>query len=98
MENNVPEALCQERIKRQEERFARDKERMEKTEELLNKVSECQIQLTEISKAHDDKIADHEKRLDEIEHQPKDRMDKIINGFISAIVAFIMGVILNGGV
>lgn len=94
-ETPVTEKLCAARRQVDDERFNRDKERLEKTEELLNKVSECQIQLTEIMKSHDDKIADHEKRLDEIEHQPKVWWDKIISGLIAAVVAFVMGVVLK---
>ena len=97
MSNNNPvtEDVCAARRVLNDERFGRDKERLEKTEELLNKVSECQIQLTEISKTHAGKIADHEKRLDDIEHQPKAWMDKIISGIIAAAISFAMGYLLN---
>lgn len=91
----VTEPLCQERRKIEEERLARDKERLDRYEELLSKVSSCQIQLTEISKNHESKLTDHEKRIDEIEHQPKAWMDKIISGIIAAVVAALMGVVFK---
>ena len=78
-----------------DERFARDKERIDKIDELLRKLSDCQIQLTEIEKNNQDKLADHEKRLDEIEHRPRDWVDKAVSGMIAAAVAFLMGVILK---
>lgn len=94
-ETYVPENLCAARRKMDDERFSRDKERIEKTEKLLDKLTECQIQNSEILKNHHEKIADHEKRLDEIEHQPKAWLDKIISGIIAAVVAFVMGVVLK---
>ena len=91
----VTEEVCKAMRQVDDERFARDKERLEKTEELISKMSEVQIQTTEILKNYESKLADHEKRLDEIEHQPKAWLDKIISGGIAAIVAFVMGVILQ---
>ena len=78
-----------------DERFARDKERIDKIDELLKKLSDCQIQLTEIEKTNQEKLADHEKRLDEIEHRPLGWVDKAISGIIAAAVAFLMGVVLK---
>lgn len=91
----VTEALCFERRQIEEERLSRDKERLDKSEELLHKVSECQIELTAMTKKHEEKLIDHEKRIDEIEQRPADWMDKIISGVIAAVVAFLMGVVLK---
>ena len=87
--------VCDIYQKMNDERFARDKERLDKIEELTTKISECNIQLSEVVKAYNEKLIDHEKRLDEIEHQPKAWMDKIFSGVIAAIVSFVMGVVLK---
>lgn len=87
--------VCDVYQKMNDERFARDKERLDKIEELTAKISECNIQLSEVVKAYNEKLIDHEKRLDEIEHQPKAWMDKIFSGVIAAIVSFVMGVVLK---
>lgn len=94
-ETPVTESLCAARRQVDDERFNRDKERIEKTEKLLDKLTECQIQNSEILKNHHDQLADHEKRLDEIEHQPKVWWDKVISGIIAAAVAFLTGVLLK---
>lgn len=78
-----------------DERFARDKERIEKSEKLLEKLVECNIQLTDMAKNHEKTLGDHEKRLDEIEHRPRDWVDKAISGIIAAVVSFLMGVVFK---
>lgn len=95
--NNTPvnEALCAERRRIEEERFRRDKDRLDSLEPLMRKLSECTVQNAQIIKAHESKLDDHEKRLDEIEHQPKAWMDKIISGIIAAAVAALMGMLIK---
>ena len=91
--NNAPvtESVCAARRALNDDRFARDKERLEKTEDLIDKVTECQIPLTEIMKSHNEKIADHEKRLGEIEHRPVAWVDKFIAAVIAAVVSIAAG-------
>lgn len=93
MDNNNSK-VCEVYQRMNDERFARDKERIKRLEDLTEKVSECNIQLSEITKSHNEKIAEHDKRLDEIEHRPGALWDKVISGVIAAAVAFLMGVIL----
>ena len=91
----VSEDVCRARQQINAERMGRDKERLDKSEELLHKVSECQIEMASMVKAHEDKLANHEKRIDEIERRPANWLDKIIAGVISAVVAFLVGVVLK---
>lgn len=95
--NNTPvnEAVCAARRKIDDERFSRDKDRLDNIEPLMRKLSECTVQNAQIIKAHESKLSDHEKRLDEIEHQPKAWMDKIWSGIIAAAVAAMMGLLFQ---
>lgn len=80
-----------------DERFERDKERIEKLETLTTKVSECCIKLNDMVEAHNEKILDHDKRIQQIEARPANWWDKVISGAISAIVALIVGIMFNNG-
>ncbi len=91
----MPDTNCELMQKLYDERFTRDKERIEHIEDLTTKVSECNIKLSEMVKAHNDKLADHDKRLDDIENRPTALWDKVISGVIAAVVAFLMGVVLK---
>ena len=43
---------------------------------------------------HNEKISDHENRLDSLEKRPKDAIGKIIDALISAVVAGLVCLIL----
>jgi hypothetical protein len=89
------DAACEERGKRYDERFDRDLRRIEKLEDLTAKISECNVKLSEIIKTNNEKLGDHEKRLDAIESRPTQWWDKVISGIIAAAVTVLMGVIMK---
>lgn len=86
---------CAEHEKLCDERFARDKERIDKLENLTGKIGECNIKLSALVEHHDDKLKDHEGRLDDLESRPGNLWDKVISGIIAAVVAFVMGALLK---
>ena len=94
MENQLRDKLY-------EERFARDKERIEKHERHMDEqdaerreIKELTIRMGELLDKHDEKIGNHEKRIEAMETKPSRRyelvMDKIINAIVSACVAWLM--------
>lgn len=89
------EAVCDERGKRYDERFDRDLRRIEKVEELTAEMGKCNVKLSTIIQNHDERLGDHEKRLDAIEERPTQWWDKIISGVIAAAVAFLMSAMLK---
>ena len=44
---------------------------------------------------HDGKLADHEKRIEGVEHRPITWFDKVVSGIIAAVVAAMMGLFLK---
>ena len=89
------ENTCELMQKLYDERFERDKERLDHLDNLTTEVSKCSIQLSEMVRAHNDKLADHDKRLADIEDRPTALWDKVTSGIIAAVVAFLMGVVLK---
>ena len=86
------ENVCAEHEKLCDERFARDKERLNELEKFYRKLSECSIKLSSIADQHNEKLKDHENRLDELESRPTQWWDKVVAGVIAAAVAYLMGV------
>lgn len=89
------ENVCAEHEKLCDERFARDKHDIDELKQLTRKVSECSIKLSGIAEQHNEKLKDHESRLDELERRPGNLWDKVIAGIIAAVVAYVMGVVLK---
>lgn len=84
-----------------DERFARDKERIENHERHMDEqdaerreIKELTIRMCELLDKHDEKLSNHEKRLDTIEQKPVRRwdmvIDKVINAVVAACVAWLM--------
>lgn len=101
----VTEQLCAARRNMDDERFGRDKSRIEKAEnrlddieKVMHEMSECNTKLTimveNLSKSNDD----HEKRIADIEKKPGANWDKAIAAAIGAVVSYVIGVIISGGV
>ena len=86
------ENVCAEHEKLCDERFARDKHDIDELKQLTRKVSECSIKLSSIADQHNEKLKDHESRLDELESRPTQWWDKVVAGIIAAAVAYLMGV------
>lgn len=93
MENNVPEAVCRERNRVQDEHFKRVDKRLEKGEEKIDSVEKAVVLLTEMAKQTKEDIADHDKRLETLEHRPNMWMDKAIAAAISAGVSGVIALV-----
>ena len=94
MENQYKDKLI-------DERFARDKERIESLERHKDEqdterreIKELTIRMGELLDKHDEKIGNHEKRLEAMEQKPTKRwdmvIDKVINAVVAACVAWLM--------
>ena len=92
---NVPEAVCQERLRIQEERFARDRERLEKCEERIEPVEKAVLLLTEIQKQAREELSDHSKRIETLEHRPNVWIDRIVGWGVSALIGGGIGLLFN---
>lgn len=90
MDNYVSEELCRERRCLQDERFSRDRERLEKGEDKIDSVEKAVVLLTEMAKQTKEDLADHDKRLETLEHRPNMWLDKGIAAGISAVVSGII--------
>lgn len=88
--DNVPEAVCRERLKTTEEHFKRVDKRLEKGEEKMDSVEKAVVLLTEMAKQSKEAISDHENRLETLEHRPRMWVDKVGAAVISAGVSGIV--------
>lgn len=95
MSEHVEEAVCRERQRIQAERFARDRERLEKGEQKIDTIEKAVVYLTEQSRHQDRELADHETRLDAIEHRPGAFIDKVVTALVSAGIAAAITVVVN---
>lgn len=91
----MDKTVCAEHEKLCDERFARDKHDIDELKQLTRKVSECSIKLSGIAEQHNEKLKDHETRLDELERRPGNLWDKVVAGIIAAAVAYLMGVVMK---
>lgn len=84
-----------------DERFARDKERIESHERHMDEqdaerreLRELSIRMGELLDKHDEKLGNHEKRIEAMEQKPSRRwdmvIDKVINAVVAACVAWLM--------
>lgn len=77
-----------------DERFARDKERIEYHERHMDEqdaerreLRELSVRMGELLDKHDEKLGNHEKRIEAIEQKPSRRWDMVIDKIITVIVA-----------
>lgn len=94
MENQLRDKLY-------DERFARDKERIEEHERHMKEqdaerkaLSELSIRMGELLERHDEKIGEHEKRIEAMEQKPGRRWDMVIDKIITVIVAGVVAYIV----
>ena len=87
MENQLRDKLY-------DERFARDKERIEEHEKHMKEqdaerrdLKELTIRMGELLDKHDEKIGEHERRIDAMEQRPGRRWDMVIDKIITVVVA-----------
>lgn len=102
MESNISETLCKERMRLLDERFARDKQRLEKIEERIGTVEHEQsdagkalLKLTTMEEQDRERLDDHGRRLESLEHRPSMWWDKTLAAGISALVSGAIAVLSN---
>lgn len=95
MSGYVEEAVCRERQRVQEERFARDRERLEKGEQKIDTLEKAVVYLTEVTKQAREDIAEHDERLDTLEHRPGAISEKIWLMVVSAVISGVVAVLIN---
>lgn len=83
-----------ERQKRMDERFARDKEELKEHDEKIDKLTELSTQMGEILKNQQTALANHDRRIAEIEAKPAKRWDIIVNTALQWVVVAILAAIV----
>lgn len=74
------------------ERAIVDNKEMQKEIKLMN---ETLITLTSEMKHNNEHLARHERKIDEIERQPKQRLQQIITAIIAALAGVLVSLILS---
>ena len=95
-ENAVGKEVYEVRERLIDERFSRDKERIDRLEKLTEVVSKCNIQLSQMLANYNERLQDHEKRIDDIEHRPIAWQDKLWAAVTSSVVALIVSLLSSG--
>lgn len=83
-----------ERQKRMDERFARDKEELKEHDEKIDKLTELSTQMGEILKNQQTALANHDRRIAEIEAKPAHRWDLIVNAALQWLVVAVMAAVV----
>ena len=97
MEQVTPD-LCRAHQQTMDERFSRDKERLdamdrkhEEAERRQEQIEKLSVQMGEMLKNHDDRLADHGKRIDHLENKPADIWDRVVVTAVTGVVSAIIG-------
>ena len=76
------------------ERSEQARRRLDKHSDTIDALKVCSVKLTEMVEIHNQRLSDHESRLDNLEKRPSDILSKIIDALISAIVATVVCIVL----
>lgn len=94
MESQLREKLYDERFARDKERIEQHEAHMKEQDEQIRKVQDLTIEMGEMIKRHDERIADQGTRIRAIEQKPGRRwemaIDKVVNAVVAACVAWLM--------
>ncbi|MBR2296507.1 MAG: hypothetical protein IKA43_03765 [Clostridia bacterium] len=85
--NEISTELCN-------ERSTQNQRRLDKHESTLDALMICSVKLTELVEIHNERLKDHETRLDSLESRPASVISRIVDALISAIVAGLVCLIL----
>ena len=86
--DEISKELCNERSKQ-------TKARLDKHSDTLDALKACSVKLTEIVEFHNQRLSDHESRLDNLEKRPSSILSKIIDALISAIIATLVCIVIK---
>lgn len=97
MENQLRDKLYDERFARDKERIEHLEEHMKEQDDAIRKVQDLTIEMGEMIKRHDERIADQGERLKAIETKPVRRFDMIVDKIINAVVAACVAWLMTNG-
>ena len=83
----ISKELCNERSKQMSKQ-------LDKHSDTIDALKSCSVKLTEMVEIHNQRLSDHESRLDNLEKRPSDIVSKIIDALISAVVAALVCIVL----
>lgn len=84
----ISKELCNERSKQA-------LRRLDKHSEAIDALKTCSVKLTEMVEIHNQRLSDHESRLDDLEKRPSNIVSKIIDALISALIATLVCVVFK---
>lgn len=77
-----------------EERSTQTRRRLDKHADTIDALRVCSVKLTEMVEIHNERLKDHESRLDDLERRPSSILGKVVDALISAVVAALVCIIL----
>ncbi|MBO5374620.1 MAG: hypothetical protein J6A54_04145 [Clostridia bacterium] len=77
-----------------DERSKQTRRRLDKHSDTIDALKVCSVKLTEMVEIHNERLKDHESRLDDLERRPSSILSKVADALISAIVAGLVCLIL----
>lgn len=95
MENQLRDKLYDERFARDKERIENHEAHMKEQDEAIRKVQDLTIEMGEMIKRHDERLADQGQRIKIIEQKPGRRWDLIIDKIITVLVAAAVSALFN---
>jgi anti-sigma-K factor RskA len=84
----------EERQRRMDERFARDKERLDRVEITNEDLKQLTARMGVILENQEKQIANHEKRLADMESKPARRWDIIVNSALQWLAVAVMAAVV----
>lgn len=87
LENQYRDKLIDERFARDLERIKEHEDHMKEQDLERKELRELSIKMGELLDRHDEKIGEHERRIDAIEQKPVKRWDMVVDKVITLIVA-----------
>ena len=87
--------LYKEMFRADRERIKNHEEHMREQDAELKDIRELTIEIAALTKQHETRLGQQDERLTTIEKKPSKIIDAITSAAISAIVAFIMGILLK---
>ena len=97
MENQLRDKLYDERFARDKERIESHEAHMKEQDEAIRKVQDLTIEMGEMIKRHDERLADQGQRIRTIEQKPGKRWDVVIDKIITVLVAAAVSALINIG-
>ena len=77
-----------------DERSTQTRRRLDKHSDTIDALKVCSVKLTEMVEIHNQRLSDHESRLDSLENRPSSILSKVIDALISAVVATLVCILL----